>query len=304
MRISKGETTKSTKGYIMRKSVLFLGVVGVAVALSGVKVYASDAADIEGQGYNTPAVYNNSNLVGYDANNYPVITAILSAPGSVGGKNYTAWVFTAQDQSGSMVTYVAKSALAGLSTQYGPTDTTPTVGDGIAVSGAYQLYHSLPELEPYGSTNYVQLTSQGNSTASFAPTVLSINALNTAALASNVSGYYIELAGVTFSGGGTLSTVFPLETQGNGNYTLTDGTGSIADYDWVTSYSTAAALGGQAVPTGPVNVYGFVSVYPSTGLAGGGLPEFTVTSIVPEPSAFMLAGMGLLGLLAIRRRRS
>ncbi|MGO9446279.1 MAG: PEP-CTERM sorting domain-containing protein, partial [Thiobacillaceae bacterium] len=88
------------------------------------------------------------------------------------------------------------------------------------------------------------------------------------------------------------------------SYTITDSTGSMTYFDYVTSYSTCGALGGSAVPTGPVDVYGFLSVFPSSALSGGGLPEFTATSIVPEPSAFLLAGMGLLGLLAIRRRRS
>jgi hypothetical protein len=71
-------------------------------------------------------------------------------------------------------------------------------------------------------------------------------------------------------------------------------------FDWVTSYSRAAAMGGQPIPSGPVTMYGFISVY-------GGVPEFTpltIVGVIPEPSTIMLVGAGLLGLLAVRRRRS
>ncbi len=296
----------------MSKSLLFTGAVVAAVVLTGVKVYADDAGDIYSYTYNQPTVYDNEYGVGDDANQeYPVITAILSAPGSVGGKNYTGWAVLAADQTGSQDIFISASALNSIGQGgYGNSGgDVPQVGDAVSAKGVYQMYHSLPEMAfstVVSSNNYLTLQSRGNPTTTISPLVLTVNQLNSVALASNVTveGYYIELTGVTFSGGGTFSTVFPLEPQGNGVYTISDGTGSVLEYDYVTSYSTAGALGGSAVPGGPVNVYGFMSVYPSTALPGGGLPEFTVTEIVPEPSAFVLAGMGLLGLLAIRRRRS
>ncbi|MGO9246386.1 MAG: PEP-CTERM sorting domain-containing protein [Verrucomicrobiia bacterium] len=297
----------------MSKSLLFTAAIVAAVVLSGVKVYADDAGDLYASSqvsYNSYAVYDNSYGVGYDPNGYPVITAICSQPGTVEGRSYTGWAVLAQDQSGSLDLFVSSATLAGLPTSNGPTDTSIAVGDGISAGGQMQMYHSLPEMvfsTVVSSNNFLTLQSRGNST-SFAPLVLTINQLNTVALASNVNieGYYIELKGVTFSGGGTYSTVFAnyADSAGNVSYTLTDATGAVQDYDYCSSYSAANALGNSAVPSGPVNVYGFMEVYPSTALPGGGLPEFTVTSIVPEPSAFVLAGMGLLGLLAIRRRRS
>jgi len=302
----------------MSKSLLFTAAIVAAVVLSGVKVYADDASDdylTAATAYNTYATYDNGYGLGYDPNNYPVITAICSQPGTTEGRFYTGWAVLAQDQTGSMDLFASSSTLAGLNNAKDPnpglgTDTSMQVGDGISAAGQMQMYHSLPEMvfsSVASSNNYLTLQSRGNSTA-WAPLVLTINQLNTVALASNVNveGYYIELKGVTFSGGGTYSTIFGnyQDTAGNVSYTLTDATGSVQDYDYCSSYSSAQALGGQAVPSGPVNVYGFMEVYPSTGLPGGGLPEFTVMSIVPEPSAFVLAGMGLLGLLAIRRRRS
>jgi len=296
----------------MSKSLLFTGAVVAAVALSGVKVYADDAGDIYSENYNTYSVYDNEYGVGDDANQqYPVITAIVSQPGSIGGRNYTGWALLTSDQTGSMDLFVTSSALANLPTSGGANDTAPAVGDAVSAAGQYQMYHSLPEMvfsTVVSSNNYLRLQSRGNPTATISPLILTCNQLNTVAGASNVvdGAFYIELQGVTFSGGGTFSTVFPTyaNSAANVGYTLTDGTGSLFDYDYESSYYACSTYGGTAVPTGPVNVYGFISVFPSTGLAGGGLPEFTVTQIVPEPSAFVLAGMGLLGLLAIRRRRS
>lgn len=303
----------------MSKSLLFTGAVVAAVVLSGVKVYAEDAGDIYGYTYNQVTTYDNENEVGLDANGeYPIITAVVSQPGSVGGKNYTGWAILAADQTGSLDIFATATTLKAVGQGgYGNSgSSTPTAGDAISAYGTFQPYHALPEMNfstVATSNNYIRLQSSGNPTTGLSanpgtvsPLVLSISQLDTVALASNVNveGWYIELQGVTFSGGGAYSGAFPTPVQGNVSYTITEGGFSVQDYDYVTQYSTAGSLGGSSVPGGPVNVYGFMSVYPSTGLAGGGLPEFTVTQIVPEPSAFVLAGMGLLGLLAIRRRRS
>lgn len=312
MRISKSTPTKSTKGLVMRKSLLFTGAIVAAVVLSGVKVYADTAADIE-------QYYATSNTVAYDdsynTGSYPVITAIASQPGTFGGRYFTGWSLLVADGSGSLDLFTTASILNTISTN---SYTTPAVGDAIKVNGFWAPYHSIPELafatssahQISYSANYIFKVSSGNATP--ATPNFTINQINTPALVTNqvgVAGWYIEVDNVTFSGStGSFQSVFPNNSQANlvdESYTITDSTGSMEMFDYVTSYSTSAALGGTAVPTGACNVYGFLSVYPSSALAGGGLPEFTAISIVvPEPSTVMLVGLGLVGLLGIRRRRS
>ena len=88
------------------------------------------------------------------------------------------------------------------------------------------------------------------------------------------AGYMLELDNVTIGG---ISGAFGVA---NLTGTITDsGSNSMTLYYWPTSYSVANAnLFGQAIPTGPVNMTGFVSVYNS-------VAEFTpmTVTVVPEP---------------------
>jgi hypothetical protein len=298
MRISDTALTKSTKGIAMRKSLLFAAVVA-ALVLSGVRTYADDAFDIYGYAATTYLQYDNSAGAGYDANNYPVITAIASAPSTYGGHGFYAWTAFAQDQTGSLVLYIAASTLTNMTHTFGQ---TLAVGMGINVAGTYQPYHQIPEVGFYttaASNHYFHVTSTLNATP--AAPIANVASINVATLPQALNGYYIEIQNATISGStGSYQTVFPGYNTSIAaeSYTITDNTGSMTMFDWTTSYSVCSALGGTAVPTGPVNVYGFISYNT------GGPAEFTPLLIVPEPSTIVLAGLGLAGLLAIRRRRS
>jgi hypothetical protein len=215
------------------------------------------------------------------------ITEILSQPGLSGGHTYTGWSFLINDGTGSADVFVSASALSTLDPSY-----TPTVGDSISLSGSYAPFHQIPELETLTAFSY---NSSGNAVP--AASVFTIPQLNQNTLPLNEAGYYIEMQNVTISG--TPST-FPNYAGGNVSYTVTDGSAnSMVLYDWVTSYSTAAAMGGNPVPTGPVNIYGFDSVF------GGTSPEFTpiLIQLVPEPATLGLCGGGALMALIFRLRR-
>jgi hypothetical protein len=292
----------------MRKSLLFTGAIVAAVVLSGVKVYADSASDIE-------SFYAVNQTVQYDngGGSYPVITAVASTVGPAGGHNFTAYALLAQDSTGSLdlYCYSAEFAIVGLGGYGTSGGLTPALGDNVTAVGQWNPYHQIPEFT--FSTN---ATEAGTSDTSFSannltlvsrlnplPTtqITTVSAADQATLGVGLEGYYVELVNATISGGGAHSAIFPNYAGGNATYSITDSTGSMTLYDWVTSYSTDAAMGGNAVPSGAVNVYGFVSVY---GYGATASPEFLPISIVPEPSTVMLVGLGLVGLLGIRRRRS
>jgi len=283
----------------MRKSLLLVTVVAAAVVLTGVKTYALDAAQIEGGPINAYVTYDGNNgfaSVGYDPNGYPVITAVGSSPSVINGRTYTGWAALAQDQSGSLDLFISSSNL----TVFGVSSLA--VGEGINSTGTYDPFHQLPEL------NYSTVASSNQSfavasTGNISPgaTVTTVHALNVGSTPENLAGYYVEVQNATISGGGSYSAVFPTT---NNAYVMSDSSGSFTLYDYVTSYSDDGAFGGQAVPTGPVNIYGVVSVYGYGATASPEFIPFQITGVVPEPSALLLAGMGLLGLLALWRRRS
>jgi hypothetical protein len=237
-----------------------------------------DAAQIEAQASGTLVNYGGAG----DPVANPIITAVLTQPGMVGGHNYTSWAFLAQDSTGSLDMF---GSLTGLGY-------TPTLGDAITVSGTFSPFHQIPEI---GTITAIGASSSGNPVP--AASVFTVSQLNQTTLPLNIAGYWVEIQNATISGGTTWNSY----SQGNQTLTVTDATGSMTLYDWVTSYSTDAAMGGNPIPTGPVNIYGFDSVFNNTS------PEFTpivVQSVIPEPSVLSLFGAGsALAYVASRLRR-
>jgi len=293
-----------------KKRALLAGAIAAAVALVGTKVLADDSTDIESF---YPITNTTASTASYDnfSGDYPVITAIVSQPGVFSGHTYTGWSLLAQDDVGSLDLFVGLNSLTN-STHVSNNGTVFAVGDKLNVVGQWSPFHSLPELA--FSTNAAfgnSITNLSHGNAVPAPPSFPISTLNNPSISNNLSvaGFYILLTNVTITGNASNSVTFPTFAQANVNsetYTITDNTGSMTMFDFVTSDSTAAQLGGTPVPVGAVNIYGYDSVFPSAGVPGGGLPEFVPVAIVsvPEPSTVLLVCSGLVGVLAMRRRRS
>src|ERR1017187_2981075 len=289
---------------LAKRRVLFAGAIAAAVALVGTKVLADSAADIESGAYAPNSAITYDNYSGA----YPVITALASQPGTFGGHLYSTWSLLAQDLGGSLDLYTYVDSItnlngaAGLGTPYTRT-LTPAVGDAVNAAGNWAPYHQIPEVTfstVASSNNYINRISTGN----VVPTpVFTVSSLNVPTLPENIAGYFLEIQNATISGStGSFNSTFPTYAQANitsESYTITDGSGSMTMFDWVTSYSADGALGGTPVIAGAVNVYGFMSVNT------GGPTEFIPLQIVsvPEPSSVALVVVGLLGLLAMRRRK-
>ncbi|MGA2244093.1 MAG: DUF5689 domain-containing protein [Verrucomicrobiota bacterium] len=267
----------------MKNNCLLVGFIISTAALSAANALASDAATIFGDTSGTVGVtYDNA------SGSYPVITAILSQPGTVNGKTYTSWAFLAADSTGSLELYGALPS---------GTTFTPAVGDAISAIGTYDPYHQVPEIE---TLTGITLQSTGSTVPP--AQVQTVSALNQATLPQTIAGSLVQLNNVTISGQTAGETFGPGTASANDlTLTVADSTGSMSFYYDPTVYSVASAnLDGETIPTGPVDVVGVDSVYDGAG-------EFIPISIqpVPEPMSLSLgAAGGLLALVLHWRRKA
>jgi hypothetical protein len=277
------------KNYKQKHIQLLAGLAMIAVCSSGTTAFADDAANIEAGGTG-PVTYDNY------SGSYPVISMILSQPGVVGTHTYTSWAFFANDGTGSLDIFATKTALTTLGY-------TPTVGDGIAVSGTYSPFDQIPEVETITAISGGQAPAAALPT----PTVVTIPTVNVPVLPlPSIGGQLLQLNNVTIGGTGGVGGLFPTYAQATTateTFTVSDGTHSMTLFDWVTSYSTDGLMGGTAVPTGPVNIEGFVDVF-GTGTAASAefIPMIITPVATPEPSVLSLLGVaGSVGLVYSRR---
>ena len=314
----------------LRASLIAEAALGVSVvALVGARAMAEDAFQVE---QTTPSAgtvtvqYDGYNTVsdtpeGYDSNGYPVVTVIASQPGLFGGHTYTSWAALAADTTGSVELFVSATTLAGLTTTptsetaapAGTATTTLAAGYGINTKGQWDPFDGIAELAystAVASGNFLAVTSTGNALP--AVPVVTIPYLTTTTgngvnLGTNpgnfpaITAQYLQIDDVTITAGNgstvnsfsTLWPTFAQATTATETYTITDSSdNSIELFDWVTSYSVDGAMGGTAIPTGPVNIDGFYDKF----------NEFVPLSItaVPEPASIGLLAMG--GLMLLKRR--
>lgn len=281
-------------------------MIGLAGALLSINAVASDANDIETGAANVAVTYDN-----YYNGSYPVVSAILSQPGTFGGHAYTGWSFLATDATGSIDIFASSATLNAVAPGY-----SPSLGDALSISGAYQPFDQIPEIDSTtagkgGALTSVALQSQGNAVPG--PVPVTIGQINVQTLPFNVAGYLLQLNNVTIGGNsGPYATTFPTYSQVTGapsgptveTYTVSDGVNTMTLFDWVTSYSVDGAMGGNAVPTGPVNMTGFVDVFGSGSTASAEFIPMSITAAVPEPSVMNLCGAGSVLAYVIARLRS
>jgi endonuclease/exonuclease/phosphatase family metal-dependent hydrolase len=247
-----------------------VGVIASAVVLFGANAGADHIATIEG--------YSTGTAVSLDSS--PVVTAIASQGGgfTVNGYTYNNWEILVQDSSGAIDLHGPL-----------PGSYTPAVGDAVNAAGTYSPYHQIPEI---GSMSSLTQVSTGNSVPT--PPVFTIPQLTASTtIPQNQAGYVLQVQNVTiYTDSATTIPASGNFPNSNTTYYVKDGGGNIMImYFWVTVDSVDGAMIGTAIPTGPVNVTGYVEVYP-------GLPVEIVPlafTAVPVPSA-----PGLVGTRTIR----
>jgi len=151
-----------------------------------------------------------------------------------------------------------------------------------------------------GNVNFHYRSSQGNAVPGLATNT--IPQLNVATIPLTIAGYLVDLDNVTISSGTSILT--PGETWGTSNLTLTitdSSNNSMTLFYWPTSYSAANVnLANVLIPTGPVDMTGFDSVFAGPPAA----PEFSPITVtpIPEPVSASLLAVGGVALLMRRRR--
>jgi hypothetical protein len=221
----------------------------------------------------------------------PIITAIGSSPQTLDGYTYGNYAIVAQDATGSLVVFGKATTYFG--------SYTPAVGDALNVTGTYSPFDGIPEL---ASPSAVGAASHGNTLPTVPTYTIAQVSTSTTTLPQNVEGYLVNIDNVTILTNGVAPIGLNFPTHANGTYTITDGVNSLTLYQWASSYSLAGALGGAAIPTGPVDIEGLVDVFTSGTTSTSEFIPFGITS-VPEPSPMALATLGGGALLAVLRRR-
>jgi len=216
----------------------------------------------------------------------PVVSAVLSTPTTTNGVTTTRYIFLVDDGTGSMDMFGPTASGGTLPGGY-----VPAAGDALTISGTNSPFSGIPEL---ASPTAITLNSSANPTP--APLLETIPAMAGYTTAPTAGNPYPSFAGRLV----TIDNV-TISSATSGNYgttnvavTLTDGSSNtMAGFYNPTTYALANQnLFGTPIATGPVNATGLVQIFQ-------GAPELLLMSVtaVPEPSAFVLGALSLMGLV-------
>ncbi len=227
----------------------------------------------------------------------PVVSAVLSVPGTFNGVATTRYIFLVDDGTGSQdvfATPVAGTLVGGY---------VPAVGDQLTISGPNSPFNGIPEM---GTPTAITKISSGNSVpAPLVQTIPSMAGYTTQPTAGNpfpsFAGHLVTVENVAVSSliSGNYGTT-------NVSVTLTDGaSNTLTGFYNPTTYSypnsanlpNTQNLFGTPIARGPVNVTGVIQLF-------SGAPELLIMSItpaVPEPATCTL--LGLCALVFVNTRK-
>ena len=255
----------------LRKTLVNLlalaGICSVAATALG-----STVAQVEAQPSGTTGL-----TIDNASGQYPLITAILSQPGTANGSNFSSWAFLANDGTGSIDIFGAL-----------PAGYTPAVGDAISVTGRNSPFNGFPEMQAVTAINKI---SSGNVVPS--PLSETIPQINVNPLPLTIGGYLVTLNNVTISNVQNGDTTFG---SANRTATITDGSSNSMTlfYNPGTYSLSNTNLFGNPIPTVPVAITGYMQIFTSGSTK---TPELIPMSIVfpPPPGQVYWNPSGTIG---------
>lgn len=219
----------------------------------------------------------------------PVVSAVLSTPGTNNGVTTTRYIFLVDDGTGSMDVFGPASVpLAG--------GYVPAAGDDLTISGPFSPFSGIPEM---GTPTAIAKNSSGNPVP--APLIETIPTLATYTTAPPAAGgtAYPSFAGhlVTLQNVSISSAISGSYGTASVTSTITDSAShTLAGFYQPGTYALANQnLFGTSIARSGVDVTGIIQIF-------GGAPEMLIMSVtqVPEPATCALLGLGALVCVSTR----
>jgi hypothetical protein len=253
-----------------KKCSMLLGIL-LTAGLSA-PVMAQTVADVDSQASGTVGTVNDN----------AVVTAVLSS-------NSTEATYLLQDSTGAIEGFDIPNAGG----------SNPVAGDVVNLSGAFEPFHELPELETKSgvATASETIVSTGNSLP--ADIVYPLADLQNGSTAGGAALLEIgDLDNVTFVETGDFTTA---NENSNEDFEVTDG--SLIGQVFI---SSSSPLFNTPIPTGPVDIHGYLSIFSSTpdnDFEFDLLGTNPITA-VPEPASIGLLVAGASLLLRRKTRKA